>query len=422
MDRKSKITFLRILFIISLIISLFLINDTYAKYQEQVDTSYKSAIKRWKLIVNEKIIREQDNLTQVVEPIFKDNKYVADDIIVPGREGYFDMDIDFSKVDVPFSVEFSLEQYAQSESYNNLADFQFYGYYVEDNDTFYYNLPEGYQQVEYIESNGTQYIDTGIVADTDIVETITNVSTSNLNTTMWLGGAENTKTDEITKKYQTLPYIENSIMYFYAGESEKISSENLEQEKYYKIIQTYTDSNEEDDSSGGNLKVTINNVEKYNAAFSGTIKNNRNIWLFANNDEAGNYKYSSIKLKEFKYYKDNLIALELVPCYRIEDNVVGMYDIISGTFFTNSGSGNFTKGEDIKKVVIDPGLEKYKNLNDAEKITNVKAYIRWVDGDGTKESPVDILDNTEDTAFVNNVNNTDVKYKATAVFEQYIEE
>ena len=422
MNKKTRINVLRILFIISLIISLLLISDTYAKYQEQVNASYRSNIKRWKLIVNEKIVRQQDSLTQVVEPILKDNPYVADDVIVPGREGYFDMDIDFSKVDVPFSVEFFLEQYEQSSSYNNLADFQFYGYYVEDNDTFYYNLPDGYQQVEYIESNGAQYIDTGIVADSNIVETITSFSTSNSNTTMWLGGSENTKTDEITKKYQTLPYIENNTMFFYVGESEKIASQSIEQDTYYKVIQTYTDSNEDDNTTGGNLKVTVNNEEIYNSAFSGTIKNNRNIWLFANNDEAGNYKYSSIKLKEFKYYKDNLIALELVPCYRTSDNVIGMYDMVSGTFFTNSGTGSFSKGEDIKKVVIDPGLEKYKDATDDEKITNVKAYIRWVDGDGTTESPIDILNNTEDTAFVRNVNNTDVKYKATAVFEQYIEE
>lgn len=422
MKSKMKINILRILFIISLIISLLLISDTYAKYQEQVNTSYKSTIKRWKLIVNNEIIREKESLTQVVEPILKNNLYVADDVIAPGRNGYFDMDINFSQVDVPFSVEFFLEQNETSENYNNLPDFQFYGYYVERNDTFYYNLPEEYQQVEYIESTGTQYIDTMVIADSDTVETTIKFATDKIDSTMSFGGAENTQTEDIAKMYQMLPYLENNIMSFNVGQNSKVYSQEITASEFYKVTQKYTDSNTEDDTTGGTLNVSVNDELKFSDTFTGTIKNNRNIWLFANNNEANDNKFSSIKIKEFKYSKDNYIALELVPCYRISDGVIGMYDTITGTFFTNSGTGTFLKGEDVKKVVIDPTLEEYKNLADEEKIENVKAYVRWVDGDGTTESPVDILNNTEDTAFVIDEKNIDVKYKATAIFEQYIEE
>lgn len=39
--------------------------------------------------------------------------------------------------------------------------------------------------------------------------------------------------------------------------------------------------------------------------------------------------------------------IDLIPCYRKSDNVVGMYDIVSGTFFTSAGSGIFTKGGNV---------------------------------------------------------------------------
>lgn len=36
----------------------------------------------------------------------------------------------------------------------------------------------------------------------------------------------------------------------------------------------------------------------------------------------------------------------MYPCYRLSDNVAGMYDKLSDTFYTNSGSGSFTVGPD----------------------------------------------------------------------------
>lgn len=38
---------------------------------------------------------------------------------------------------------------------------------------------------------------------------------------------------------------------------------------------------------------------------------------------------------------------DLVPCYRISDGVIGMYDVIRERFFYNQGGGSFYKGADI---------------------------------------------------------------------------
>lgn len=39
--------------------------------------------------------------------------------------------------------------------------------------------------------------------------------------------------------------------------------------------------------------------------------------------------------------------MELIPCYRKADNVVGLYDTISNNFLTNSGSGTFVAGPNV---------------------------------------------------------------------------
>lgn len=45
--------------------------------------------------------------------------------------------------------------------------------------------------------------------------------------------------------------------------------------------------------------------------------------------------------------RDGSIMADLVSCYRKADGKIGMYDIVSNTFFTNVGTGTFTKGGNV---------------------------------------------------------------------------
>lgn len=47
------------------------------------------------------------------------------------------------------------------------------------------------------------------------------------------------------------------------------------------------------------------------------------------------------------YNTQNILIRKLIPCYRIEDTDIGMYDIVNDVFYTNSGTGTFEKGSDI---------------------------------------------------------------------------
>lgn len=282
MKNKTRAKIVKILFIISLIISLLLISDTYAKYHEQVDINYGSVIKRWNIILNENELRSTDkSMTEFVQLTLDSSDYMDDNVIVPTRGGHFDIELDFSKVDVPFKVDFLIEQNPTvANSYNNLPDFKVLGFDVEETGLhYYYGLPSEYQQVEKINSTG------------EII----------------------------------------------------VNTEGL---------------NESD--------------------------------------------------------------LKLIPCYRKSDNVIGMYDIVTGRFFTDLGEGTLSKGADLNELIVDP--EEYKDLQDDKKVLNINLYIKWVDGDGTLESPIDELDNDGDTSYTNEVLNEAVKYKITATFEQYIQE
>lgn len=128
---ENRIKIIEILCIVSLIITIFSIQRTYARYFEQVNTTYNTNIKSWLVKVNDKVIHEAEKLNEVMEPILTENENINDNILVPGQTGYFEMLIDYTEVDVAFEYEFSIEQLNETP----LEDFEIYGYEVIDGDT-----------------------------------------------------------------------------------------------------------------------------------------------------------------------------------------------------------------------------------------------------------------------------------------------
>ena len=53
---------------------------------------------------------------------------------------------------------------------------------------------------------------------------------------------------------------------------------------------------------------------------------------------------SAIRVMYAKAWENNDTKFNLIPARRNSDNALGMYDTVSGTFFTNAGTGEFTAG------------------------------------------------------------------------------
>lgn len=70
--------------------------------------------------------------------------------------------------------------------------------------------------------------------------------------------------------------------------------------------------------------------------------NRRKIQIFK-----GYARVLSGKIKYFIQKRNGEEIVNLIPCYRKSDNEIGMYDTVTQTFYTNAGSGTFTKGQDV---------------------------------------------------------------------------
>lgn len=53
------------------------------------------------------------------------------------------------------------------------------------------------------------------------------------------------------------------------------------------------------------------------------------------------------KLSYYKHVKLNGEVYEFIPCYRKADAEIGLYDIANSVFYTNDGTGTFSKGADV---------------------------------------------------------------------------
>ena len=184
-------------------------------------------------------------------------------------------------------------------------------------------VPVGYKTVNYLESSGTQYIDTGY--------------------------SFNSNTDEIELYYQNTSTLANKWLFGSYENNAKIgiSSANLSQVTFWykdnvwnavssqydkKHILKYDSSGMSND--GTNLKAFT--------SYSGTW----HIYLFALNNTGtsvnGYFGYG--KIYSYKHKRNGVLVRNFIPVIRLLDNKAGLWDTVTKQFFGNAGTGDFITG------------------------------------------------------------------------------
>ena len=72
------------------------------------------------------------------------------------------------------------------------------------------------------------------------------------------------------------------------------------------------------------------------------------MYIFATNDRGSAAWHGAVKLYSLQIYEMGVGLLRnFIPATRIFDSVVGMYETVTQTFFTNQGTGVFIAGPDV---------------------------------------------------------------------------
>ena len=218
------------------------------------------------------------------------------------------------------------------------------------------SLPTGYTQLEYIESTGTQYIDTGIVASNNVTfECKISVSTFSSNYIMGtrVGG-----------KYM-LAYSESRYYCFDYGTNSRIN------------LGDHSDTNELITIKKEIGSISVNGIS--HSITESSFATTENITLFAEKTATGVYAHGSKKIYKFNFWNNGTIVRNFVPA-KDSSNVVGMYDLVEGKFYTNKGTGTFVAGVEQKSgsgisLAYDT-TNKTNNKVDVENTNNVKLLLK----------------------------------------------
>ncbi|MDE6250250.1 MAG: hypothetical protein K2M34_01280 [Alphaproteobacteria bacterium] len=211
-------------------------------------------------------------------------------------------------------------------------------HYCPGNVPVFYDMELRYVNVDYIQSTGTQYIDTGIILGSDIdtkmvFETgvIPGVDaalfgTSNDGLHYWLNGYGN---DVYIRYNDYAPKPE------FKGHITPDKKSILEIKSGDWILDN---------------KSLYTNSGTFNVGLSG--------YLFATNrDGVVTWKHPSLKIFSFKQWRNGDLVLDLIPVYDLKTGQYGMWENVGQRFLGNIGTGEFVGGKHLTEFDTDGSID-----------------------------------------------------------------
>lgn len=204
-------------------------------------------------------------------------------------------------------------------------------------------LPSEYQQVEWIGATGTQYINTLFPADVDVSISINFAINNDATSDCFIcGSRKGANHTQLTIRWRT-----SNKIWVVTPRNNNLGDNSCNQEI---AITTPKETFMQVDVKCDDMsnEIYIDNELKFsNTDIKTAFSNGNTIFLFACNLNGGSELKSKAKIKSCQLFKGNTKERDFIPCYRKSDNEIGMYDTVTQTFYTNAGSGTFTKGGDI---------------------------------------------------------------------------
>ena len=191
-------------------------------------------------------------------------------------------------------------------------------------------LPKEYQQVKYLQGTGTQYIDIGRkMYNNSELELCFSFDDIPENCSIF--GSRLSGTTNNFEIASSLPHFPLYSDYGDFNRSRATYNRAVINTKYICIIskslRAVYDENRTLLARNTTL-ISADNVTRLNAR------------IF---DTAGGFSTNKLKGKVYycKVWENEVLIRDMIPCCRKSDNEVGLYDLVTKTFFTNQGTGTF---------------------------------------------------------------------------------
>ena len=182
-----------------------------------------------------------------------------------------------------------------------------------------FNNNQYFTKKNYLQFDGTQYIDTGIIPKNHTVKTMADFDVSNV---VLFSTSREWKYYEIAlwnNKY----YWGLNDQQLYAGNWQSGSG-----------MHTFVFNDQ-------NSKILVDGVEIGNT--TGTTSTTR-LTIGSRGDNTSYRMQGKVYTFKIIYKTTGKVVQYMIPAIRNKDSVVGMYDVVNDIFYTNNGTGDFTAG------------------------------------------------------------------------------
>lgn len=190
-------------------------------------------------------------------------------------------------------------------------------------------LPSGYTQASYIQSSGTQYVDTGFKPnqDTRVVMDAQILKDPGTSVAIYFGVRWDGGFFELYK----------------AGSSANLTFlYNTTYSQYFTVDYTLRRTVEINKNTA-----TVDGVTKSYPA--GTFQSNLPLFLCADNEYGAEKSHTAMRLYSCQIYDNGTLVRDYVPCTNAS-GTAGLYDLVGAKFYANAGSGAFAAGSSASSV------------------------------------------------------------------------
>ena len=243
-----------------------------------------------------------------------------------------------------------------------------------------YKIPEGYTKIEYIESNGTQVINTDYYWTSEVVKIEMDATITSNSASQSLFGNEEPYSGG--RYFSIVPHGTNGTYGYYVGSNSPLVSG----------IATCTVGTRfklECETNASKLfTVKVNGTLKTSATYSGTVMgygnttstnaNRGKIYIFSNHNSGSSgdspiQQVGGMRLYSFKMYDNGALVRDFIPVKK-SDGTVGLFDMVNQVFHGNIGTGTFAAGGVTESQEAESGVYEFLLKHPRLSATN---FNRW---------------------------------------------
>lgn len=221
-------------------------------------------------------------------------------------------------------------------------------------------LPSDYKRLPYIQFNGREYINTGVVA-TDNISAEYQVIFDEIKTYQHILSAD----ELFFPRFQKADEFYTQLNWSWLGQG----PEYIQASGFYSKT-TF--------SAFNNNKVVVNG--KAYLATKGTTTPYGNLYLGTYSGDPDNQSYTfNGKFFYCKIFDNNVLVRDFVPCVRTSDNKCGIYDLANGVFYISDSNYDFAFTDPIETYTLPYYINLYADKTNRVKFDKIRVLTETGD-------------------------------------------